>query len=112
MAIHQKSSKFFSSGDGSNRRFSAVSAYFERKECCANDTIFCDGTLQQHWWQTFQFLTLVRQAGIVLNPDKFRFAERSVDLADFCIFKSAVEPLPKYLNAIKNFTSPKTSQDI
>ena len=81
---------------------SVILADFECK-----DTIFYDNTLQQHWRRTIKFLTLVGQTGIVLNPDKFQFAERSVDFAGFRIFESAVEPLPKYLNAIKNFPTPK-----
>ena len=59
-----------------------------------------------------EFLTLVGQAEIVLNPDKFQFAERSVDFTGFHISESALEPLPKYLNAIKNFPTPKNLTDI
>ena len=94
---------FLSSRDGYNRRFRAILADFERKERCIDDTFFCGDKLQQYWWRTTDFLTLVKQAGIVLNPDKFQFAERSADFAGFRISESAVEPLPKYLNAIKNF---------
>ena len=103
---------FLSSGDGYNRRFSAILADFERKERCVDDTIFYDDILQQHWWRTIEFLTLVGQGGIVLNPDKFQFTERSADFAGFRISESVVEPLPKYLNAIKNFPTPKNIKDI
>ena len=68
--------------------------------------------LQQHWWRTIEFLTLVGQAGIVLNPDKFQFAKQSVDFAGFCISESVVQPLPKYLNAIRDFPVPKNITDI
>ena len=66
---------FVSSKDGYNRRFSAILADFERKERCVDDTIFYDDALHQHWWRTIEFLTLVGQAGIVFNPDKFQSAE-------------------------------------
>ena len=112
MAIHQSTSRFFSSRDGYNRCFSAILADFERKERCVDDTIFYDGTLQQHWWKTIEFLAQVRQAGIVPNHDKFQFAKRSIDFAGFYISESAVEPLSKYLNAIKNFLTPKNITDI
>ena len=68
--------------------------------------------IQQHWWRTIEFLTLVGRAGIVLNPENFQFAERSVDFAGFCTSESAVEPLPKYLNAIQNFPTPKNLTDV
>ena len=66
----------------------------------------------QHWWRTMKFLTLVGQAGIVLNPEKFQFANRSVDFAGFHISESTVEPLPKYLNAMRDFLTPKNITDI
>ena len=103
---------FLSSGDGYNRRFNAIIADFERKERCVDDAVFYDDTLQQHWWRTIEFLTLVGQAGIVLNPDKFQFAKRSVDFAGFRISESVVEPLPTYLNAIREFPVPKNITDI
>jgi len=39
--------------------------------------------LFKHWWKTIDFLTHVDQAGIVLNPDKFQFAQGSVDFVGF-----------------------------
>ena len=71
---------FLSSGDSYNCRFDAVLPTFERKERCIDDTIHRDTDLEQHWWRTIDLLTRVRRAGIVLNPDKFQFAERSVTL--------------------------------
>ena len=63
---------FLSSGDGYNRRFSIILADFEREERSVDNIIFYDDTLQQHWWRTIKFLTVVGQAGIVFNPDKFQ----------------------------------------
>ena len=103
---------FLSSGDGYNRRFDAVLAEFERKERCVDDTVHYDTDLEQHWWRTIDFLTRVGRAGIVLNPDKFQFAERSVDFAGFRVSDSTIEPLPKYLDAIKDFPSPTSTTDI
>ena len=104
---------FLSSGDRYNRHFDAVLPEFERKECCVNDTVHYDTDLEQHWWRrTIDFLTRVGRAGIVLNPDKFQFAERSVDFAGFRVSDSTIEPLPKYLDAIKDFPSPTSTTDI
>ena len=38
---------------------------------CVDDTVFFDENLEEHWWRTIQFLTLVGCSGIVLNPRKF-----------------------------------------
>jgi len=101
-----------SSGDGYNRHFDAVLAEFERKERCIDDTVHYDSDLEQHWWRTIDFLTRVGQAGIVLNPDKFQFAERTVDFAGFRVSDRAIEPLPKYLDAVRDFPSPTNTTDI
>lgn len=102
-----------SSGDGYNHRVDAILAEFERKERCADDTVSYDTDLEQHWWRTIDFLTRVGQAGMVLNPDKFQFAKRSVDFSGFRVFDSTIEPLLKYLDAIKDFPSPtSTTTDI
>ena len=48
----------------------------------------------------------------MLNPDKFQFPEKSVDLTGFRLSDSTIEPLPKYLDAIKDFPSPTSTTDI
>ena len=103
---------FLSSGDGYNRRFDAVLSTFERKERCVDDTIHYDTDLEGHWWRTIDFLTRVGQAGIVLNPDKFQFAQRTADFAGFRVSDTAIEPLPKYLDAIRNFPTPSSTTDV
>lgn len=103
---------FLSSGDGYNRRFDAVLSDFERVERCVDDTVHYDADLEQHWWRTIDFLTRVGRAGIVLNPAKFQFAEKSVDFAGFRVSDATIEPLPKYLDAIRDFPAPVSTTDI
>ena len=103
---------FVSSGDGYNRRFAAILSDFERKERCVDDTIFFDSELECHWWRTIDFLSKVGNAGIILNPKKFQFCQKSVDFAGFRISDKLIEPLPKYLDSIRNFPTPKSATDI
>ena len=103
---------YLSSGDGYNRRFDAILSDFDRKERCVDDTIHYDIDLLAHWWRTIDFLILVGQSGIVLNPDKFRFAQKTVDFAGFRISDETIEPLPKYLDAIRDFPTPLSTTDI
>ena len=103
---------FVSSGDGYNRRFAAILSDFERKERCVDDTIFFDSELECHWWRTIDFLSKVGNAGIILNPKKFQFCQKSVDFAGFRISDERIEPLPKYLDSIRNFPTPKSATDI
>ena len=103
---------FLSSGDGYNRRFDAILKDFQRKERCVDDTIHYDTDLETHWWRTIEFLRILRESGIVLNPEKSSFAEKSVDFAGFRISQASIEPLPKYLDAIRDFPMPKSTTDI
>ena len=103
---------FLSSGDGYNRRFDAILKDFQRKERCVDDTIHYDTDLETHWWRTIDFLRILGESGIVLNPEKFSFAEKSVDFAGFRISHASIEPLPKYLDAIRDFPMPKSTTDI
>ncbi|KAK3711280.1 hypothetical protein QZH41_004332 [Actinostola sp. cb2023] len=103
---------FLSSGDGYNRRFDAILSSVERKERCVDDTIHYDTELEQHWWRTIDLLTRIGQAGVVLNPKKFQFAERSVNFAGFRVSDETIEPLPKYLDAIRDFPQPTSTTDI
>lgn len=103
---------FLSSGDGYNRRFDEIVAEFVRKQRCVDDTLHFDEELDTHWWRTIEFLDLVGKAGIVLNPKKFQFAKRTVDFAGFRISNNGVEPLPKYIDAIRNFPTPASLTDV
>ena len=98
---------FLSSGDGYNRRFDAILAEFEWKERIVDDTIHYDSDLEDHWWRTMDLLSLVGNAGIILNPDKFQFAKREVDFAGLNHYQSSsmpsnaslLQPLPQTYGA-------------
>lgn len=112
MAIHTSTTRFLIIRHGYNRRFDAVLLEFERKERCVDDAIHYNSNLEDHWWRTIDFLTRVGQAGIFLNPDKFQFAEQTVDFAGFRISSSSIEPLPKYIDAIRDFLTPTSTTDV
>ena len=103
---------FLSSGNGYNRRFDAILSDFQRKERIVDDTLHYDTDLQTHWWRTIDFLSIVRRAGIILNPIKFQFAQQNVELAGFHITADMIEPLPKYYNAIRDIPTPSSTTDI
>ena len=103
---------FLSSGDGYNKRFDGVLSEFVRKERCVDDTIHYDDNIEEHWWRTIDLLSTMGSAGIVLNPDKFQFCQKQVDFAGFRISECSIEPLPKYIDAIRTFPTPKSIKDI
>ena len=105
---------FLSSGDGYNRRFDEITAHLQRIERCVDDSLLHDPKtcLEDHWWRTIEFIDLCARTGIVLNLEKFQFSQPVVDFAGFRITEDTVEPLPKYIDAIKGFPTPKNIKDI
>ena len=103
---------FLSSGDGYNKRFDAILSDFVRKERCVDDTIHHDEDLEEHWWRTIDLFDLMGRSGAVMNPDKLQFCQRQVDFAGFRLGESSIEPLPKFIDAIRSFPTPKSTKDI
>ena len=103
---------FLSSGDGYSRRFDDVTSHITRLERCVDDNLLHDDVLKDHWWRAIDFIELCGKAGVILNPEKFQFAEMDAKFAGFRITEDSVEPLPKYLNAIRGFPTPKNNTDI
>ena len=88
------------SGDGYNLRFDAILAEFERKERIVDDTIHYDSDLEDHWWGTIDFLSLVGNAEIILNPDKwFNLKKEKWTLPDSTFRKNE-------LNHFQTFSMP------
>ncbi len=50
--------------------------------------------------------------GITLNPEKFHFAEDTVEFAGFSISPTGVRPGDKYLQSIMEFPTPTNITDI
>ena len=103
---------FLSSGDAYNKRFDFILMDFKDKERCVDDTIYWDVDLESHWWRTMEFLETVGNAGIILNPKKFQFAQKDVKFAGFEITCSGVKPLQKYIDAIRTLPTPFCVTDV
>ena len=105
---------FLSSGDGYNRRLDDILAGLERLVRCVDDSLLFDDDdkLKEHWWRVIDFLDVAGKAGVVLNPEKLQFSQKSVDFAGFRINEKTVEPLPKYLDAIREYPTPTNITDV
>ena len=77
-----------------------------------DDTALWDTDLEEHWWRIVDYLVLLGNAGIILNPEKFQFSQKQIDFAGFRLTEDEVKPLPKYLNAIQDFPRPKSVKHI
>ena len=105
---------FVSSGDGYNKRFDQITKHFVRLLRCIDDSLLHDpqSDIAQHWWRVIEFLETCGKAGVVLNCEKFQFCLPSVEFAGFRITEDTVQPLPKYLDAIREYPTPTNISDI
>ena len=62
--------------------------------------------------EPIDFLDLCVRNGIILNFNKFQFAQREIDFAGFRITETEVKPLDKYIRAISEFPTPQRTTDI
>jgi len=103
---------FIASGDGYTHRYDDIIADVPRKTKCVDDTALWDDHIEQHWWRIIDYLELMGKKGVVLNPSKFQFSQKEIDFAGFHITENEVRPLDKYLDAIRQFPTPRNISDI
>ena len=103
---------YIASGDGYSRRYDEIVAEIPHKTKCIDDTIMWSKTIGDSFYQAAEWLDVCGHNGITLNPDKFRFAQESVEFAGFEISKGNVRPSKKYFEAIEKFPIPKNITDI
>ena len=103
---------FIGSGDGYTDRYDRIIADTPRKTKCVDDTALWDDTLEEHWWRIIDHLELLGRSGITINPEKLQFCLREIDFAGFRVTETEVKPLPKYLNAIREFPRPQNIKDV
>ena len=103
---------FISSGDGYNRRFDEIVQHMVRLLRCVDDTLIHDVDMESHWWRVIEFLEVTANSGIVLNPEKLQFSVETADFAGFRVTSHTVEPLPKYIDSIKEYPTPLNVTDI
>ena len=102
---------YIASGDGYSRRFDEIAAHIPDKTKCVDDTLLWADGIESSFWQAIEWLDLCGRNGITLNPEKFVFAADTVTFAGFEITTDSVRPSPKYLDAIRNFPTPKNITD-
>lgn len=103
---------YIASGDGYTRRFDEIITSFANKTKCVDDTCMWSDTVEGCFHQACEWLDLCGRNGIVLNPDKFVFAQDSVEFAGFEITLDKVKPCNKYIDAIAQFPTPQNITDI
>ena len=100
------------SGDGYTRRYDELVADIPNKTKCIDDVLLWSDTIKDSFFKAVQWLDLCGKNGITLNPNKFIFAQDTVEFAGFEITSDSVRPCKKFLRAILDFPEPKNITDI
>ena len=107
---------YTASGDAYTHRYDRIVASVERLIKVVDDSLLFDdqSDREKHWWRVIDYLELCGRNGIVLNPEpaKFQFAADEVDFTAFHVSPTAITPLPRYIEGIKNFPTPTNITDI
>ncbi|MEO0563057.1 MAG: reverse transcriptase domain-containing protein [Chloroflexota bacterium] len=103
---------YLASGDGYSRRFDEIVAEVPCKTKCVDDTLLWSNTIEESFFQAANWLDLCGRNGITLNPEKFVFAEDTVEFAGFRISLGAARPCNRLFDAITHFPTPGNITDI
>lgn len=103
---------YIASGDGYSRRFDDIVADIPSKTKCIDDTLMWSDSIADSFFQAARWLDICGHHGITLNPTKFTFACDTVEFAGFEITPTAVRPCPRFLQAIRDFPTPRNITDI
>ena len=97
---------FMASQDGFTQRHDEITAEFQDKTRCVDDTLFWSNNIEHAFFRTCEYLELCGSNGIILNPKKFQFAKDTVEFAGLEITNTNVRPSSKFLDSIQNFPTP------
>ena len=100
------------SGDGYTARFDSIIEDVQNKTKCVDDTLMWSTDIEQAFHDAANFLTRCGKSGITLNPDKFVFAQDTVQFAGFEIGPTTVKPARKFTKAIAEFPTPTSTTDV
>ena len=100
------------SGDAYTARYDRITEGVDKMRRVIDDTLLYEHNIEKFDRQVEAYLSLVGQNGIILNPDKFEFAEDVVSWAGVRISKEKVAPLQDHVSAIRQFPTPTNITDL
>ena len=103
---------WIASGDAYTYRYDNITRGISRHMKIIDDSILWSDNLMEAFEQAGQFLTTVGRGGVVLNKEKFHFADTTAEFAGFRLGDGGVRPLDSFVEAIRNFPVPSTITDM
>ena len=103
---------WLSTGDGYTQRFDKITENVKQKRQVIDDSLLYSFSVKEAFSENASYLTLVGKNGIILNPEKFQFAQETVNWAGVKITKNSVEPLNDHVESIRSYPTPLNLTDM
>ena len=88
---------FLAAGDACTARYNEITKDFSQMEKCVDDTLLWDGTLEENFRRTCEYLTHCSARGITFNEKKFKFGRMEVEFLGYIITADSVKPSAEFL---------------
>ena len=98
---------FLAAQDAYNHRFDLITRDFQHKKRCVDDSIIWGNSIEEIFMRTCEYLSLTGNAGIIMNPEKFKFAKRELEFLGFELKEDSIEPGKDLIESIRDFPRPK-----
>ena len=99
-------------GDAYTERFDKIIKDVKKKVKCVDDSLLWAWSIEEAFWDTWEYLNLCSENGIIFNPKKFVFCQLEVEYAGFMVGEHSVKPNNKMIKSIQEFPEPKNISDI
>ena len=97
---------FSAAGDVYTRRYDDIIQSVQNKVKIIDDTLLWSDTIENSFFDAWDYLTLLANNGIVANAVKFEFCQKNVDFAGLTLTANGITPSTSILSAIENFPTP------
>ena len=97
---------FIAAGDMFTSRYDDIIQDVEQKVKIVDDTLLYANNIEDSFWNTWDYLTICANNGIVVNESKFQFCQDEVEFAGLSVTNNGIQPSESLLSAIKDFPPP------
>ena len=98
---------FRGAGDAYVSRYDDIIADVPRKVKIVDDACLFSDDIEQSFWDTWDYLTLCTENGIVASEEKFQFCQNEVDFAGLRVTDDGILPSDSILKSIADFPVPR-----
>ena len=103
---------FLASGDGFTHRESIIARDIKNKVTLVDDSLLWDDTVKENFTSVCKFLEVYGNAGLVINGEKFQFAQDTVNFAGMEVTSTGVRPSKKFLDTIAELPTPTNTKEV